>query len=461
VLDLSGNNAILKAGSITGTITVDNNALIGGSPGSTIVGPAGTGPWAEIITSATINITSSNKIVSSAGPGIEGLAIDSGAMLTLIGGTHAENIFFANNFLDSQLNHINSGKLVIGSTALFTGTIYGLVDGDQIDLANLTNTANAHIVSSSFALGTTTLTVTDGTHTDALKLSGDYTSSTWTFSADGSGGTILVDPPSLALTPGVDTVSFINGINQIIGTSATVTNGDLLTGGAGSDTLTIDTANGANHTFVFGDGAGDHSDIGLTNFENLVLTAAANNEDTITLKFNSDFQNNGTLTVDGSAQHDLNGTNLTVDAHLASHDSFVLIGTKNADTLIGGSHDDIIMGGGGDKLTGGGGNDTFVFKALSDSQAGAGHFATITDFTPGADHIDLTAVTNGTTVQGAITNGTLNANSIAWTVDVPNNQTIIYVNTGTTAVSTANADMEIHLTGSNINLSGSDILHHT
>ena len=39
-----------------------------------------------------------------------------------------------------------------------------------------------------------------------------------------------------------------------------------------------------------------------------------------------------------------------------------------------------------------------------------------------------------------------------------NNQTIVYVNSGNTA---NHVDMEIHLTGANINLTGSDILHHT
>ena len=39
-----------------------------------------------------------------------------------------------------------------------------------------------------------------------------------------------------------------------------------------------------------------------------------------------------------------------------------------------------------------------------------------------------------------------------------NNQTIVYVNSSDTA---NHVDMEIHLTGTNINLSGSDILHHT
>jgi hypothetical protein len=52
----------------------------------------------------------------------------------------------------------------------------------------------------------------------------------------------------------------------------------------------------------------------------------------------------------------------------------------------------------------------------------------------------------------------VDAHSISWFVDTPNNQTIVYVNAGSSA---NQVDMEIHLTGPNINLSGSDILHHT
>ena len=52
---------------------------------------------------------------------------------------------------------------------------------------------------------------------------------------------------------------------------------------------------------------------------------------------------------------------------------------------------------------------------------------------------------------------TVAANSISWYVDNAHNETVLYVNTGTTA---NHVDMEIHLTGTNINLAGSDILHH-
>jgi hypothetical protein len=41
-----------------------------------------------------------------------------------------------------------------------------------------------------------TLTVTDGSHTAKVNLLGNYTQSSWSLSKDGSGGTLVVDPPA-------------------------------------------------------------------------------------------------------------------------------------------------------------------------------------------------------------------------------------------------------------------------
>ena len=77
-------------------------------------------------------------------------------------------------------------------------------------------------------------------------------------------------------------------------------------------------------------------------------------------------------------------------------------GTAGRDTLIGTSGDDIIIGGiGADVLTGGAGGDKFVYNSLRD----AGD--TITDFTPYADTINLTALLNslGIAPTDAVVNG--------------------------------------------------------
>lgn len=64
-----------------------------------------------------------------------------------------------------------------------------------------------------------------------------------------------------------------------------------------------------------------------------------------------------------------------------------LTGTAGRDTLVGTPGDDVITGlAGADRLTGGAGRDTFVYTSLRDGSD------TITDFTPGTDRIDLSAV---------------------------------------------------------------------
>jgi hypothetical protein len=130
-----------------------------------------------------------------------------------------------------------------------------------------------------------------------------------------------------------------------------------------------------------------------------------------------------------------------------------------ADASTSDSRTVIDAGNGGNTLTGTAGSDTFLFKAIIDSQPGAGNFDTITNFAHNSDQIDLTGIAGANTVQGLVdAASTVAAHSISWFVDNASNQTIVYVNTTDT---TNHVDMEIHLTGSNINLSGSDILHHT
>lgn len=191
---------------------------------------------------------------------------------------------------------------------------------------------------------------------------------------------------------------------------------------------------------------------------------------------------NGTLTADGTLS-DINqafadgvvhtqealytGTNkvaLTIDDQHGGTDTlnFIFDETGSSSStpvqLDGTSGKDLIFASGHtDTMTGNGGNDTFVFKSVSDSTPGV-NVATITDFTHGSDHIDLSAISGATQVQGQVSGvGTVEAHGISWYVDNTNGQTVVSVNTTDTA---DHVDMEIHLTGTNINLAASDILHH-
>ena len=138
----------------------------------------------------------------------------------------------------------------------------------------------------------------------------------------------------------------------------------------------------------------------------------------------------------------------------------ILIAKPGAVTMNGNGGDDILVGNTGAQImNGNAGNDTFVFRTIADSTPGAGNFDTIGGFAHNSDHLDLTAIAGATSVQGLVNSAnTVAANSISWFVDNVQNQTIVYVNTTGTP---NHVDMEIHLTGTNINLSGSDILHHT
>ncbi|HEX5509910.1 MAG TPA: M10 family metallopeptidase C-terminal domain-containing protein, partial [Pseudolabrys sp.] len=151
----------------------------------------------------------------------------------------------------------------------------------------------------------------------------------------------------------------------------------------------------------------------------------------------------GHVTVSKQSGNTLNGSSV----------SEILIGNSEANTLNGGGGADILIGNGGD--------DTFVFKSVTDSQPGAGHYDTINDFAAGADHIDLTAITGATNIQDLAQGNTLAAHSVGWLVDSAHDQTIVYVNTTDTAETPGHTDMEIHLVGTNIDLSNAFLLHHS
>ncbi len=164
----------------------------------------------------------------------------------------------------------------------------------------------------------------------------------------------------------------------------------------------------------------------------------------------------GTLTASGQVAV----TQDTSGALDGTNGNDILIGKAGGSTINGNGGNDILIGNSGaDIMNGGAGNDTFVFRSITDSQPGSGHFDTIGDFTHNSDHIDLSAIAGATSVQGVVgAASTVAANSISWFVDNAHNETVLYVNTTATA---NHVDMEIHLTGTNINLSGTDILHHT
>ena len=126
-------------------------------------------------------------IVTAQSAGASGAAtIGAGATLELTAADSATVTFKA-----------STGMLKLDNPSTFTGEIFNftgngsLSGSDQIDL----RTINYNSVHDSYSTGV--LTVTDGTNIANLHFSGSYTLANFKFASDGSGGTIVYDPPVL------------------------------------------------------------------------------------------------------------------------------------------------------------------------------------------------------------------------------------------------------------------------
>jgi hypothetical protein len=167
-----------------------------------------------------------------------GTTIDSGASAE-ISGASAAAITFANN---SGV----SGTLMLDNSVSFTGQITGLAgDGtsahsDAIDLKDI----NFATATESYASGT--LTVSDGTHTANIHLNGTYVLANFTLSNDGSGGTLVIDPPVTSSTSGsMDVLSQVSASGQL----TTANEGAIASSSDHGDSLNND--NGWAHNLAF------------------------------------------------------------------------------------------------------------------------------------------------------------------------------------------------------------------
>jgi hypothetical protein len=165
----TGSSTILNAGRIEaagegGAIVagaIDNTGVLGALGGSLTVDGAVTGTGAVEIKSATADFTSS----------------------------FSQDVTFSGAY----------GELVLAQSQGFSGTIAGFskTGATAIDLEDIAFTDKT---TASYS-GTATsgvLTVSDGTHTARITLTGDYLGSTFDAFTDGHGGTTVVDPPKSA-----------------------------------------------------------------------------------------------------------------------------------------------------------------------------------------------------------------------------------------------------------------------
>jgi hypothetical protein len=112
-----------------------------------------------------------------------------------VDGALPENVVFAAK---------SSGKLVLGDSAAFTGTLIGFSQtrANSLDMKDIAFAAGTTKATYAPTPGHSTtggvLTVADGAQIATIKISGNYTASTFTSSSDGHGGTIVTDPAAAA-----------------------------------------------------------------------------------------------------------------------------------------------------------------------------------------------------------------------------------------------------------------------
>ena len=136
-------------------------------------------------TASNTTVSGGNATISSGGV-LAGATISNGGSLEIKNGGTA----------GSSTITISSGTLILDQAQTFSGTVAGLATSgaQNIDLLNI-SAVNLQPLSYTDSGGSGTLTVTDGTTTAQLNLIGTYTVGSFKTSADGTGGTIITDPP--------------------------------------------------------------------------------------------------------------------------------------------------------------------------------------------------------------------------------------------------------------------------
>jgi T1SS-143 domain-containing protein len=278
------------------------------------------------------NITINGEVTGS------GHAMISGAGTLGFGAASSADVTFAADA---------AGRLTLEHAADFTGTISGFSSDDQIDLANIGYaTASLYDVTYNASTDLTTLVITDGTSTDTIQFAGNYTvHTTWHFSDDGKGGTLLTDSPvDGSVTSSVPAAASADLAPTV---TAALTNPDQFTFQDDGESGTLPSAS----TLV-----ASNEDASATDAPALDTTADTSSAD------------QSTATADGSAGTDPT-SNLATNPLPATGDS-----TGNG-TQAGAMAQTA-------STTGLAGGDTFVFAANFGN-------VTLTNFDPGTDEIEI------------------------------------------------------------------------
>ena len=175
-----GGNLIVNAGTLSETgagtgaieITLTNSGVVDVT-GGTLRLDAG------VNNTGMLKADGGNLIVSGAVAGAATIAED--LVLELAGASCSVNVAFAAGSV---------GTFRIGQSRTFSGAVSGLGATSTLDLADISFATSSSPSYSGDGTGGT-LTVSDGTNTAAIALSGNYLNALWRLSDDGHGGTVV------------------------------------------------------------------------------------------------------------------------------------------------------------------------------------------------------------------------------------------------------------------------------
>ncbi len=176
---INGNDAVALIID-TGAATIANAGVIEAT------GAGGTVVMSAVANTGTLGAIGGNLTVNGAVTG-SGIARINGATANFSGAFN-QNVVFG-----------TSGTLELAHSTAYSGVVSGFskTSTTALDLDDIAYSAGTTTATFSGTAASGVLTVTDGTHTAMIKLSGDYTASSFTVSSDGHGGTTIVDPPKM------------------------------------------------------------------------------------------------------------------------------------------------------------------------------------------------------------------------------------------------------------------------
>jgi hypothetical protein len=198
---LTNQNTISGAGEIGGNgLLLTNQGLIDATGANPLILDTGT---SAITNSGTLeatsngelfvasNVTNTGHLIANNGTEIFAGAVSGTGTATVEGGgsiefgsTTTSNIMFASG----------AGTVTFDAASTLTGklSITGFTLGDTIDLADINFVGSGPTLTFSKGI----LTVSDGTHVAKLQMIGNYTLASFHAALDGSGGTLITDPPA-------------------------------------------------------------------------------------------------------------------------------------------------------------------------------------------------------------------------------------------------------------------------